>query len=211
MRRQWPAGALMALTLLVLASMACGGTSADEKQSGAATASATPLATATAVLSTAEPPSSDVAGSATPGAAPVTSTVPAPAPTPTAASRGTPAGSQATPAAAPPSPTLAPGTRAVAAPIDGLEVRTLESSPPRYWVNIKAGLPSGCAKKYTSSVERASNSFRVTVLNTIPTGQVVCTMIYGMYELNLTLPGTFVPGQMYTVEVNDKKTTFRAQ
>jgi hypothetical protein len=212
MRKLRLAGALMTVPLLALALIACGGTSADEKQSVAATveASVTPVSTATVVASTPTPASTDVLGSATPTAAAATPTAEVSAPTPTFANRQTPGATQATSTLAPATPTLAPGTKAVAAPIDGLEVRTLESSPPRYAVNIKAGLPSGCAKRYTNSIERNGNNFRVTVLNALPTGQAVCTMIYGLYELNLTLPGTFVSGQMYTVEVNDKKTTFRA-
>jgi len=203
----------MTISLLVLALIGCGGASANEKRSATATveASATAVPSEAALVSTATPVITEVAGPATPATAAVTSTAVVSVPTPTVASRQPPPGNQATPTRAPPFPTLAPGTRAVAAPIDALEVRTLESFPPRYVLNIKAGLPSGCAKKYTSSVERNGNTFKVTVLNTIPTGQVFCTMIYGLYELNLTLAGPFVSGQTYTVEANDKKTTFKAQ
>ena len=39
-----------------------------------------------------------------------------------------------------------------AAPIDGLEVRTLESFPPQYVVHVLAGLPSGCAQPLSHQV-----------------------------------------------------------
>ena len=42
----------------------------------------------------------------------------------------------------------------VAAPIDGLDVRVLESAPPQYLVNVKAGLTSGCARPHSHSVSR---------------------------------------------------------
>jgi hypothetical protein len=51
-------------------------------------------------------------------------------------------------------------------------------------------------------------------MNSMPTGQVACTLIYGMYELNISL-GTvgvdFVSGGEYTVRVNDRTVTFQAQ
>jgi hypothetical protein len=99
----------------------------------------------------------------------------------------------------------------VPAPIDTLEVRVLESAPPRYVAYIRAGLPGGCAQRHDSSVTRNGNVFQITVTNTVPTGNPPCTMIYGSYELNISLPGAFVSGASYTLQVNDKQTTFRAQ
>lgn len=103
------------------------------------------------------------------------------------------------------------GRRTVAAPIDGLDVRVLESAPPQYMLNVRAGLPSGCAKQHSHGVTRAGDAITVTVLNSMPSGNPICTMIYGSYELNINLGSDFVPGRTYTVRVNDKATTFRAQ
>jgi hypothetical protein len=103
------------------------------------------------------------------------------------------------------------GQRTVPAPIDGLEVRVLESAPPRYMLDIKAGLPSGCAKQHSHSVSRTGETITVTVLNSMPTGDPICTMIYGTYELNIDLGSDFRSGSTYTVKVNDKTTTFTAQ
>ena len=104
-----------------------------------------------------------------------------------------------------------PGRQAVLAPIDRLEVRVLESSPPQYMLNVRAGLPSGCAEKNRHDAERVGEAIKVTVLNWMPTGSQPCTMIYGSYELNINVGNDFRPGTTYSVTVNDKKTAFVAQ
>jgi hypothetical protein len=103
------------------------------------------------------------------------------------------------------------GRHTVAAPIDGLDVLVMESFPPQYMLNIRAGLPSGCAKQDSHSVSRVGNTITVTVLNSMPNGDPPCTMIYGTYELNINLGSDFLSGSTYTVRVNDKMTMFRAQ
>ncbi len=109
-------------------------------------------------------------------------------------------------------PALPNDRRAVEAPIDGLEVLTLESFPPQYMLHVQAGLPSGCAERYGSEVERVGDAITVTVLNTIPAIEnMACTAIYGMYDFNLNLGSDFEPGKTYTVAVNDRETTFTAQ
>lgn len=103
------------------------------------------------------------------------------------------------------------GRQEVAAPIDRLDVRVLESSPPQYVVGVQAGLPSGCAEKNRHQVQRAAEVITVTVLNWMPTGTQACTMIYGWYELNINLGSDFRPGTTYNLLVNDKRTSFVAQ
>jgi len=97
------------------------------------------------------------------------------------------------------------------APIDGLDVVVLESSPPQYRLVVKAGLPSGCAQRHSHAVSRAGETITVAVLNSLPAGNPACTMIYGMYELNVDLGSDFRSGVTYTVRVNDAVTTFTAQ
>ena len=97
------------------------------------------------------------------------------------------------------------------APIDGLDVVVLESSPPQYRLVVKAGLPSGCAQRHSHAVSRAGETITVTVLNSLPAGSPACTMIYGMYELNVDLGSDFRSGVTYTVRVNEAVTTFTAQ
>lgn len=103
------------------------------------------------------------------------------------------------------------GRQEVLAPIDSLDVRVLESSPPQYMLNVRAGLPSGCAERNRYETQRAAETISVTVLNWMPAGNVPCTMIYGPYELNINLGSEFRTGTTYAVSVNDKKTTFIAQ
>ena len=103
------------------------------------------------------------------------------------------------------------GRHTVAAPIDGLDVRVLESSPPQYMLSVRAGLPSGCAKQDSHSVSRVGDTITVIVLNSMPNGDPPCTMIYGSYELNINLGTDFRSDSTYTVHVNDKVTTLRAQ
>ena len=99
----------------------------------------------------------------------------------------------------------------VLAPIDGLDVSVLESSPLQYMLTVRAGLPSGCAEKNRHETRRVAETINVTVLNWMPAGSPPCTMIYGSYELNINLGSDFRRGTTYTVSVNDKKTTFIAQ
>jgi hypothetical protein len=115
----------------------------------------------------------------------------------------------------PPAPTATPSLpadrEAVRAPIDALDVRVLESAPPQYMLHVRAGLPSGCAQKYLHTLSRSGDTFTVTVLNSMPKGNPICTLIYGMYELNINLGSDFTAGRTYTVNVNDKSVSFTAQ
>jgi hypothetical protein len=105
--------------------------------------------------------------------------------------------------------TPAPGRQAVPAPIDDVQVVIRDSSPPQVTLNVRAGLPSGCAQRESHSVSRTGDTFTVRVLNSMPTGNVACTMIYGTYDLNLDLGRDFRAGGTYTVNVNDKTITFK--
>jgi hypothetical protein len=110
-----------------------------------------------------------------------------------------------------PSSPTASGRQEVPAPIDGLSVRVMESNPPQYMLNVRAGLPGGCAERNRHETRRDGDGITVTVLNWMPAGNPPCTMIYGSYELNVNLGSGFRPGSTYTVAVNDKSTTFVAQ
>ena len=97
----------------------------------------------------------------------------------------------------------------VAAPIDKIDVLIRESNPPQVTVKIAAGLPGGCAKQDSYSMSRAGDTITITVLNTTPKADLVCTAIYGTYELNVDVGSNFALGNTYTVRVNDKTTTFK--
>jgi hypothetical protein len=106
---------------------------------------------------------------------------------------------------------LPPGTRRVLAPIEQAQVVTVQSNPPQYTVSVKAGLPSGCAKPAGYEVAAAGQAVRVQVFNSMPAGNVICTQIYGIYDLTVPLGSDFDAGKTYTVDVNDKKLTFVAR
>ena len=99
----------------------------------------------------------------------------------------------------------------VLAPIDAASVAVLESFPPQYRLQVKAGLPSGCARADGYEVSRSGNDIRVAVYNTLPTGNVACTAIYGTYDLGIDLGSGFASGQEYRVNVNGTVVTFKAQ
>jgi hypothetical protein len=111
--------------------------------------------------------------------------------------------------ASPRGPGAAPGRHTVAAPIDRLDVLIRESAPPQVTLKVTAGLPNGCAEQHSHSVTRAGDTFTVSVLNSMPDGNPICDLRYGIYELNIRLDGEFRPGATYTVQVNDKTTTFK--
>lgn len=109
----------------------------------------------------------------------------------------------------PPGPTTPSDLVTVRAPIDGIDVLIRESNPPQVSLKVTAGLPSGCARQHSHDVKRQGDTFIVTVLNSMPKGDPICTMIYGTYVLDLDLPGPFAPGATYTVNVNDEVRTFK--
>jgi len=108
--------------------------------------------------------------------------------------------------ARPPAVSPSPDRQTVQAPIDRLEVVTIASQAT---LKVTAGLPSGCAKQDSHTIARAGDTITVTVLNTMPKGNPICTMIYGQYDLSIDLGSGFVPGRTYTVQVNDKTTNFK--
>ena len=96
----------------------------------------------------------------------------------------------------------------VPAPIESVDVLVLGSGPPQYVLRVRAGLPNGCAKQHGHEIGRDGDVIKVTVLNSMPTDAIACTMIYGTYELSINLGSDFRPGVTYTARVNDKATTF---
>jgi len=103
----------------------------------------------------------------------------------------------------------ASGRHTVPAPIEQLDVLIRESAPPQVTLKVRAGLPSGCAQQHSHSLSRAGDTFTVTVLNSMPDGNPICDLRYGIYELDIDLGSEFRPSATYTVHVNDKTTTFK--
>ena len=101
------------------------------------------------------------------------------------------------------------GANTVRAPIDSATVIVLDSNPPKYTVDIIAGLPDGCSSPASHSVRRDGLTYEVEVLNR-HTGAEVCPAIYGQYELAVELDDVQT-GQPYTVKVNDQTLSFVAE
>ena len=110
-----------------------------------------------------------------------------------------------------PSSDTLPVLEEVPAPIDRVAINIAESFPPQYFVQIQSGLPNGCVKFDRYDVDRDGTTITITVTNLAPSGDVVCTAVYGRVETNVALGSDFEPGQTYTVLVNDVKETFVAQ
>ncbi len=176
------AGLLAAAALLLASACSLASGTSDDDRSSPTPAVTEPVATASAAPGT---PATNRPLPTSPGGAP--------------------------PLATPVAPTPAGDRIEVLAPIDGLDVAVLESFPPRYVLNLRAGLPSGCARQGRYDLTRLGTTLTVRVWNTMPVGRVACTAIYGTYELRIDLGTDFQRGVQYTVEVNGRTTSFTAQ
>lgn len=112
--------------------------------------------------------------------------------------------------------TATPERRLELAPIESVEVQVLKSQPPQYQVAVTSGLPGGCAQFDSIKAERSGTRVDVTVMNSMPVGNVPCTAIYGYKDSTLNLGSDFAAGTTYTVVVNaagntSKTTTFTTQ
>jgi hypothetical protein len=187
------------IVLGALLSTACGLVSADTEDDPSG--QGTPPAVITPEPTVTLPPDTPVSSTPLPTTPPVQSSPPQTRP---------PASTMPPQSVPPAAPTQDPNLAYVEAPIDGVEILVRESYPPQYAVQIDAGLPSGCAKPFMHDVTRVGDTITIKVINsTIPDG--ICTAIYGMYQVNVTLNGNFVPGTQYTVIVNDVTRTIVAQ
>lgn len=102
-----------------------------------------------------------------------------------------------------------PITVTVLAPIDSMKVERSENVPLSYVATVESGLPNSCIKFGEYKVDRQENSFRVTVTNLAPGDpNMVCLQVYGMVKSVIPLPGPFVEGIQYSVDVNGKQATF---
>lgn len=107
---------------------------------------------------------------------------------------------------------MASGMMKELAPIEGVDVRIAESLPPQYFVDVKYGLPSGCAKPGGYEVARDGERIVVKVFYLRPSDpNVICTMIYGIGTHSVPLGSDFTAGTTYTVDVNGTTKTFTAQ
>ena len=96
------------------------------------------------------------------------------------------------------------------APIHEVRVNIAESYPPQVFVFIKGGLTDSCTSFHELSTERSGNTINITVTTQRPKG-MQCAQVYGYFEENVNLGSDFVSGETYTINVNDKMTSFVMQ
>lgn len=100
----------------------------------------------------------------------------------------------------------------VLAPIESVNILTLESFPPQYMATVISGLPNGCAEFDHYTEQRQNETIRIEVINSFPADvDVACTDVYRITETNINMGSEFEPGETYTVVVNDVTETFVAQ
>tara|TARA_Y100000588_G_scaffold106222_1_gene116181 strand:- start:2073 stop:3509 length:1437 start_codon:yes stop_codon:yes gene_type:complete len=94
------------------------------------------------------------------------------------------------------------------APIEDLAVVPPETVDGEYVLKITSGLPNGCAVFDGIKSEPAGDGFNVSVTNLMPApGELIaCTEIYGYHESEIGLGSGLIPGEEYTVAVNDDLT-----
>ncbi|MCZ6539866.1 MAG: hypothetical protein O6922_08595 [Chloroflexi bacterium] len=91
------------------------------------------------------------------------------------------------------------------APIESVQILTLESYPEAFIVEVTSGLPNGCATYSHNEVTRDGTDIKILVYNTVPApGELIaCTEIYRLHDENVGLGRDFERGTTYTVLVND--------
>lgn len=94
------------------------------------------------------------------------------------------------------------------APIHEVTVTIAKSKPPQMVVYIKGGLPDGCTTFNDLKTNRAGTTVTISVTNKRPK-DAICPAVYGYFEQTVNLGSDFVPGQVYTIQVNDYVTTFQ--
>ena len=105
-----------------------------------------------------------------------------------------------------------PGLVQAQAPIESVDVLTLESFPPQYILVVVSGLPNACVSYGGYRLERNDDTIQVEMINWKPANaDVACAQVYGTAETNIMLGSDFKSGETYTVVVNDVTETFTAQ
>ena len=93
------------------------------------------------------------------------------------------------------------------APIEDITIMMLTSDPPQVQVYIEGGLADSCTTFHDLKMERSVSTFKITVTVRRPR-DAVCAQVYTTFEKYENLGSDFVPGETYTVHVNDQTTSF---
>ena len=105
------------------------------------------------------------------------------------------------------SSTTAPDTVIGEVRIERVDVRILESFPPRAVAHVEGVLGAGCTELPSLEQSRTGNTVVVRILNERPR-EAMCTMIAKLYQADIPLDGQYPPGQ-YLVRVNGVERSFR--
>jgi hypothetical protein len=91
------------------------------------------------------------------------------------------------------------------APIESVQILTLESYPEQFVVQVISGLSGGCAVFDRADVVQDGTDIHIAVYNLVPApdAEIMCTAIYGIHDENVGLGSDFERGTTYTVYVND--------
>lgn len=93
------------------------------------------------------------------------------------------------------------------APIHDLKITVTVSGPPEILVYVQGGLRNTCVSFHRVETVRNGNTVNITVTNQVTTG-VFCGQVYTYYDRCVNLGDNFVSGQVYTIIVNDRTTSF---
>ena len=96
------------------------------------------------------------------------------------------------------------------ATIEEVQVNIAESYPPQIFVYIKGGLADSCTTFHELTEERNGNTISITVTTQRPKDKT-CAQVYSFFEKNVNLGTDFTSGETYTINVNDKTTSFVMQ
>jgi len=96
------------------------------------------------------------------------------------------------------------------APIHEVRINIAESYPQQVFVYIKGGLADSCTTFHELTTKRSGNTINIEVTVKRPKNSI-CAQVYGYFEKNENLGIDFTSGETYTINVNDKTTTFVMQ
>lgn len=94
------------------------------------------------------------------------------------------------------------------APIHEIQVMFRESYPVQVSVYIKGGLADSCTAFHDLKTTRNNRAITIEVTTERPK-DAICAQVYSYFEKNVNIGSDFVSGETYTVNVNDKTTTFK--
>lgn len=90
--------------------------------------------------------------------------------------------------------------------VESVDVRVIETVPPRAVAHVRGVLGDGCSELHSLRQERSGTTVTVTISRQRPR-DAVCIQIAKMYDEDVTLDGEYPPGR-YVVRVNDVATPF---